>query len=72
MTADIRRLLEARPFVPFSVVTSGGMRYRVASPDHADINPQGSRLVVWFDDESGVICSAIHIANLETEKPRAA
>ena len=72
MISDIRRLLGTRPFEPFSVVTSSGLHYRVASPDHAGVNPQGSRVLVWFDDESGVIISALHIAAIETEKPHAA
>ena len=57
MIADIRQFLEAGPFEPFSIVTSSGNRYRVPSADHANINPQESRVVVWFDDESGVIVS---------------
>ncbi len=70
--ADIRRLLSVQPFEPFSVVTSSGAHYRVASPDHADLNPQGSRVLVWFDDETGVIVSGLHIASIETERPRPA
>jgi hypothetical protein len=65
MITDIRRLLDARPFQPFSVVSSSGQHYRVASPDHAGINPKGSRLLVWFDDDSEVIVSALHIASIE-------
>jgi len=72
MVASIRRLLSARPFRPFSVVTSSGDHYRVLSPDHADVNPKGTQVLVWFDDESGVVVAGIHIAALETEKPQAA
>ncbi len=72
MIPDIRRLLGARPFEAFSVVTSSGKNYRVASSDHGDVNPQGSRVLVWFDDESSVVVSALHIAAIEMEKPRTA
>ena len=70
--ADIRQFLESGPFEPFVIVTSSGNRYRVPSTDHAAINPQGSRIVVWFDDESGVIISGLHIAAVEKEAPRKA
>jgi hypothetical protein len=71
MIADIRRLLAARPFRPFRIVTSSGERYRVPTPEHAGFSPQGSRLIVWFDDESGAHLSALHIVALEEEPPRA-
>ena len=69
MIADVRQFLQAGPFEPFFIVTSSGNRYRVASPDHADINPQGSRVVVWFEDDSSVTLSGLHIATLEKETP---
>lgn len=69
MIAEVRHLLESGPFEPFVIVTTGGSRYRVPSADHATINPQGSRVVVWFDDESGVIISGLHIASVEKEGP---
>lgn len=72
MTAEIRKLLEARPFEQFAIVTSAGIRYRVPSPEHADLNPQRSRVVVWFDDETWVVVSGLHIAAVELEKPQAA
>ena len=60
------------PFEPFAIVTSSGIRYRVPSADHATINPQSSRVVVWFEDESGVIISGLHIAAVEKEGPQKA
>lgn len=67
MVDPIRPLLEARPFVPFYVLTSGGNRYRVMSADHADINPRGTQVVIWFDDDSSIIVSAFHIVAVERE-----
>jgi len=72
MIADVRHFLESGPFEPFVIVTSSGNRYRVPSADHATINPQRSRVVVWFDDESGVIISGLHIASVEKESPEKA
>jgi hypothetical protein len=68
MIADIKKLLETSPFEPFSIVTSGGKTYHVATSDHAGISPAGSRLVVWFDDESSVTLSGLHITAIETGK----
>jgi hypothetical protein len=72
MIADVRHFLESGPFEPFVIVTSSGNRYRVPSADHATINPQRSRVVAWFDDESGVIISGLHIASVEKESPEKA
>ncbi len=72
MIADIRQLLQAGPFEPFFIVTSSGSRYRVAGADYAGINPQGSRVVVWFDDESSVTVLGLHIAAVEKDAPQQA
>ncbi len=72
MIADIRQVLQAVPFEPFTIVTSSRKRYRVATADRADINPQGSRVVVWFDDDSSVTISGLHISSLEKEAQKAA
>ncbi|HZV33848.1 MAG TPA: hypothetical protein VFB72_04660 [Verrucomicrobiae bacterium] len=70
MIGNIRHLLETGPFEPFSIVTSSGHRYRIPSPDHAGINPRGSRVVIWFDDDSSVTLSGFHIAAIEKNSAR--
>jgi hypothetical protein len=65
VTGDLRRLLSARPLKRFSIVTSSGKQYEVPSPDHAGVNPASSRIVIWFDDDSSVTLSALHIAAIE-------
>ena len=67
MVGDIRKLLVARPFVPFTIVTTGGSRYSIPTPEHCGIDPQSSRIVVWFDDGSGVTVAGLHIASIEQE-----
>jgi hypothetical protein len=67
MIADVRQHLQAGPFEPFVIVTSSGHRYRIASADHAGVHPQGSRVVIWFDDDSSVTVSGLHIAALKKE-----
>ncbi len=65
MTGEIRQHLEGVPFEPFTIVTTSGSRYPVSTPDHAGLNPRGSRVVVWFDDDSSVTISGLHIAAIE-------
>lgn len=65
MIGDIRQHLEAAPFEPFTIVTTSGRRYSVATADHIGVNPLGSRVVVWFDDDSSVTISGLHIAAIE-------
>jgi hypothetical protein len=72
MIDEVRQFLASEPFEPFVIVTSSGNRYRIASADHATVNPQNSRVVVWFDDEGGVIVSGLHIASVEREAPHKA
>lgn len=72
MIADIRQLLAMRPFEPFFILTSGGSRYHVPSGEHAAVDPQRSRVVVWLDDGSSVTISGLHITSIEKEKARAA
>jgi len=65
MISDVRHALQAGPFEPFVIVTSSGHRYPIASADHANIHPLGSRVVIWFDDDSGVTVSGLHIVAIE-------
>jgi hypothetical protein len=65
MTGDIRQYLEVAPFEPFTILTTSGTWYPVATADHVGLNPRGSRVVVWFDDDSSVTISGLHIAAIE-------
>ena len=65
MIGDVRRHLEVAPFEPFTIVTTSGARYPVATADHVGLNPRGSRVVVWFDDDSSVTISGLHIAAIK-------
>ncbi len=67
MVGNVKRLLSARPFVPFTIVMTRGSRYPVPTPDHCGIDPQSSRVVVWFDDGSGITIAGLHMASLEQE-----
>lgn len=61
MIEFIRQSLDAVPFEPFAVVTSSGRHYPVVTRDHAGFNPRGSRIVIWFDDDSSITISNLHI-----------
>lgn len=63
--ADIRQLLEAQPFEPFSILTSSGKQFRVPTSDHGSINPQGTRVIIFWDDESHVTISPLHIVTIK-------
>ena len=53
MIADIRRLLEQTPFVPFSVRTADGREYRVPTSDHIWLPPGGRRVAI--SDDQGMV-----------------
>ena len=69
MIGDIRQHLGAVPFEPFTIVTSTGRRYAVPSADHANSNPQGTRIVVRFDDDASVTIAGLHVAAIEKGTP---
>jgi hypothetical protein len=70
MIADVKHRLEARPFQPFTIVTSAECRYRVPTAEHAGINPRGTPVVVWFDDGGSVTVTGLHIASVEKDAPK--
>ncbi len=71
MIEDIDRRLAALPFKPFTIVTSGGNYYRVPTARHASLSPNRGRVVVWFDDESSVTVTGLHVVALEDGVPDA-
>ncbi len=50
MIADLRELVSARPFVPFTIHLVDGGAVRVPTVDHVYITPTGNRVFVSFDD----------------------
>ena len=65
MIQDFKEHLEARPFEPFSIITTGGKTYPVPTAEHAGLSPKGKRVVVWTDEGAGVTISGLHIASIE-------
>ena len=64
MTPDIRERLKAQPFVPFSIHVADGREYRVPSPDHAHVHPNGKRVSVFTDDGREFILPALLLSGL--------
>ena len=69
MIGDIQRLLGSASFRPFTIVTSSGEHYRVASRDHAGFSPEKKRGLIWFDDSSHITLSPLHITAIKEEHP---
>ncbi len=61
MIAEARRLLEASPFAPFAVRTSDGREYQIPTADHAKLNPRGTYLIVFADDDTHVPISGLRL-----------
>ena len=71
MIDEIRKQLEAVPFVPFSVRTSDGHEYSVPTVDHAYITPRGNRVIVTDDKGTVAILGPLHI-NRVIQQPNGA
>lgn len=49
---DIRKLQDAVPFRPFSLVLADGRAFRVPHPDFLSVSPKGTALSLWDEDGS--------------------
>ena len=71
MIGDLRRLIAARPFVPFTIHTASGAQLRVPTVDHIAVSPTGARVIVFADDDSTIVVSALLIGHIAID-PEAA
>ncbi|MBV9128448.1 MAG: hypothetical protein JO117_10215 [Verrucomicrobia bacterium] len=67
MIGDLRRLIAARPFVPFTIHSADGSQARVPTVDHIAVSPTGARVIVFADDDSTILVSALLIAKLTVD-----
>ena len=67
MLAEIRRLLSARPFVPFTIYPADGAELHVPTVDHAAVSPDGRTLVIFFDDGTAQFLFPLLIARVTTK-----
>ena len=71
MTADIRKLMHAAPFVPFTIHLANGGQLRVPTIDHIAISPAGGRVIVFSDDDTHDVLSSLLISRLTIERQTA-
>jgi hypothetical protein len=71
MTADIRKLVHAVPFVPFTIHMADGGQLRVPTVDHIAVPPAGGRVFVFGDDERYDVLSALMITRITLERESA-
>ena len=68
MTADIRKLVHAVPFVPFTIHLADGGELRVPTVDHIAVPPAGGRVFVFGDDERYDVLSALLISRIAVDR----
>ena len=68
MAADIRKLMAAEPFVPFSIHTADGSTLRVPTVDHVAVPPDGSRIFVFGDADDYDVLSPLLVACISFER----
>ena len=64
MVSDIRKLIEAQPFVPFTIHLADGGQVRVPTVDHVLVFPQGTRVLVTHVDDSYEILSPLLMSRI--------
>ena len=64
MTGEIRRLVSAQPFVPFTIHLADGGEVRVPTLDHVYIFPTGSRVIVTHDDDTWEVLSPLLMSRI--------
>jgi hypothetical protein len=68
MTADIRTLKIAQPFVPFTIHTAEGEQCRVRTSDHVAVSPNRARVLVFGEDGGWQMITASLIAGVTMDR----
>ena len=71
MNADIRKLVHAVPFVPFTIHLADGGQLRVPTVDHIAVPPVGGRIFVFGDDERYDVLSGLLIRRIAVDRDSA-
>ena len=69
----IKAFAHANPFAPFVVQMNDGRRFTVDHPDYVSVSPQGSRVIIYDQDEHETHVSGLLVASVEplkNERPR--
>ena len=72
MVADIRKLMHAVPFVPFTIHLADGRKYEIDHPDFVSSHPQGRTAIVYLPGENGdfEIIDLLLVVGVEVHKSR--
>ena len=71
MVKDIRKLIEAQPFAPFTIFLADGAGLHVPTVDHVAIPPTEGRVFVFGDDDSYTVISPLLISRVNVDgRPR--
>jgi len=68
MKEDIRKLVHAVPFTPFIIHLANGGQLRVPTVDHVAVPPAGGRVMVFHDDGTWDMPSALLISRITVER----
>jgi hypothetical protein len=68
MIADIRKLTSSQPFIPFTLHLADGDQVRVPTLDHVYVFPQGSRVLVTYNDDSYDIISPLLVSRITVDR----
>ncbi len=68
MTKDIRKLIDAEPFVPFTIYTADGSKLHVPTVDHIAVPPADKRIFVFGDDGNYEVLSPLLVARVSVER----
>lgn len=68
MIADLRKLVHAVPFVPFTIHLADGGQLRVPTLDHIAVPPTGGRVFVFGEDERYDVISALMITRITVDR----
>ncbi len=68
MKADIRKLIHASPFVPFTIHLADGGQLRIPTVDHIAVPPTGNRIFVFGDDERYDVISAMMVTRITVDR----
>ena len=67
MIDNVRQLINAEPFVPFTIHTADGSTLRVPTVDHVAVTPGAKRIFVFNDNGSYEVLSPLLIARVSVE-----
>ena len=64
MIGEIRRLVGAQPFIPFTIHMGDGGAVRVPTHDHILVFPKGSRVIVSYDNDEWDVLSPLLMSRI--------